>query len=157
MERDSDKIRIKESGQEPYKTCLSGFPTFLANLPTRLLCVIWNTGASVISAGGRSLERLPWSKDAVPFHQCIKASGFCWVFFGFFSCVECNYISKFFPKPHYVFYSFLSIWLGKYNGHSWDIPKLRKWSVWGYITTLPKMHTDCFWWPILDIWKIPFC
>lgn len=103
MERDSDKIQIKESGQEPYKSCLSGFPTFLANLSTRLLCMIWNTGASVISAGGRPLGRLPWSKDVIPFHQCIKASGLL----GFFPYVECNYISKFFPKPHYVFYSFL--------------------------------------------------
>lgn len=40
MEGGSDKIQIRKFGQEPYKICLSGFSTFLANLSARLLCVI---------------------------------------------------------------------------------------------------------------------
>lgn len=149
MERDCDQIQIKESGQGPYKTCLSGFPTFLANLSARL-SVIWNTRASLISAGGSPLDRLPWRKGAIRFHRRIKAS----IFFPKWNATTFQNSS---PNHTNFLYSVLKIWLGKYDWHPTDITKTRKLLVWGYISIVPKIHAECFQWQTSDIWEIHFC
>lgn len=147
METQCDKIHIKESRQEPYKTWLSGFPSSLANLSARQPA-IWNTWASVISSEGSPPISLG-VRVQFPFIYTSKH---------FFSLKRnASTFQNSSPEHTNFLYPDLKIGLSKYDGHLTELTKTRNLLVRGYNSTVPKMQADCFMWWTPDIWKIYFC